>query len=200
LALRSKRPEAEALQDWVVEEVLPQIRALASYSSRRPQTRLQLQLINEADLHYKVVDFIRTFHPEAILVAGLGENQDTPEKRIDSFKKGYTRGQCDLLLLNRHAKYSGLALELKTPACNGVTSPDQRAFLQKMAGAGYRTLLSNNYDEICNEIRDYFRNIRVMCQCGKWLRPDHVNRHSISLCQVNGPPAVAGEDPAHQSQ
>ena len=180
-------PEAEAFQDWVVEEVLPQIRAQGSYNSRQPQTKLQIQLINESDLHYKVVEFIRTFHPEAILVAGLGENQDSLEKRIDSWKKGYTRGQCDLLVLNRHVKHIGLALEFKTPECTGVTSPDQKAFLQSLEDIGYKTLLSNNYDVICNEIRDYFRQIRVVCQCGKLLRPHNMDAHRLthSLAQVN---------------
>ncbi len=197
LVLRSKKPEAEAFQDWVVEDVLPQIRAQGSY--RRPQTKLQLHLINETDLHYKVVDFIRAFHPDAILVAGLGENQDTETKRLDSWKKGYTRGQCDILLLNKHAKYTGLAIELKTPACTGHVSPDQHAFLKRLADTGYKTLMSNNYDVICNEIRDYFRNTRIMChECGKWV----AGRHSHSLPFVNGEasPPNTGETSAQQGQ
>ena len=52
---------------------------------------------NETDLHYKVVDLIRKYYPDSILVAGLGENQDTDVKRLDSYKKGYTRGQPDLI-------------------------------------------------------------------------------------------------------
>ena len=31
---------------------------------------------------------MRRFYPDAIIIAGLGENQDTPEKRIHSWKKG----------------------------------------------------------------------------------------------------------------
>ena len=42
---------------------------------------------NETDLHYKIVDFIRKFYPDSILVAGLGENQDTEDERLDSFKR-----------------------------------------------------------------------------------------------------------------
>lgn len=47
---------------------------------------------NETDLHYKVVDMIRRFYPDTILVAGLGENQDTEDKRLDSYKTGYMKG------------------------------------------------------------------------------------------------------------
>ena len=42
---------------------------------------------NETDLHYKVVDMIRRFYPDSILAAGLGENQDTEDKRLDSYRK-----------------------------------------------------------------------------------------------------------------
>ncbi len=41
LILKSKKPEAEAFQDWVVETVLPEIRAKGSFQSRKPQTKLQ---------------------------------------------------------------------------------------------------------------------------------------------------------------
>ena len=47
---------------------------------------------NETDLHCKVVHLTRNYYPKALIVAGLGENQDTPSKRIDSWKKGYTKG------------------------------------------------------------------------------------------------------------
>ena len=137
--------------------------------------------MNEADLHYKVVNFIRTFHPDALLVAGLGENQDTDAKRIDSWRKGYTKGQCDLMMMNRSARWSGLAFEFKTPANTGRVSPEQRRFMDELAKAGFRVLISNSYDEICNEIRDYFRTTRVLCQeCGKWVRAAAWEGHALT--------------------
>ena len=47
---------------------------------------------NETDLHYKVVGMIRRFYPDSILIDGLGENQDTEDKRLDSYRKGYMKG------------------------------------------------------------------------------------------------------------
>ena len=47
---------------------------------------------NETDLHYKVVDLMRRYYPDTILVAGLGGNQDTEDKRLDSYKEGYIKG------------------------------------------------------------------------------------------------------------
>ena len=69
---------------------------------------------NETDLHYKIVVFTRKFYPDSILVAGLGENQDTEDKRLDSYKKGYVRGQPDLMVLNYHKDFEGLSIEFKS--------------------------------------------------------------------------------------
>jgi len=41
---------------------------------------------NEFDLYTKVVEYIRRFYPESIIVATLGENQDTSTKRINSLQ------------------------------------------------------------------------------------------------------------------
>jgi prophage antirepressor-like protein len=173
LILKSKKAEAENFQDWVVGTVLPAIRAQGSYQGKKP-TGQQLSLLNEFDLHAKVVDFIRKYHSEAIICAGLGENQVTEKMRIDSFRKGYQRGQPDLLLLNKHKKYTGFALELKSPTGWGVLSPDQQKYLERLREAGYLTLVSNEYDEIVIKVGEYFRDIRIYCtHCGRWMSRKH---------------------------
>ena len=175
LVMRSKKKEAEQFSDWVCGTVLPEIRAKGSYQTRKPQTKLQICLISEFDLHAKIIEFVRRFHPEANIVAGLGELQDSEEKRIESFRKGYTRGQCDILLLNKHKKYSGMAIELKSPTGWGVVSPDQKKFLERLEGAGYKTLISNDYDDVIMQIVEYFREVRSFCShCGRWF----ANKHS----------------------
>ena len=75
------------------------------------------------DLHYKVVDMIRRFYPDSILVAGHGENQDTEDKRLDSYKKGYMKGQPDPLVLNYH---KDLGVEFKSPTGNYRVSDAQK--------------------------------------------------------------------------
>ena len=60
------------------------------------ECRKVFKIENEFDLHTKVIDFIRRFFPYSMLVAGLGELQDTKSKRISSHKKGYQRGQPDI--------------------------------------------------------------------------------------------------------
>ena len=50
---RSKQPAAEGFQRWIYEEVMPSLRKDGNYNT---QTRnQQVQLINETDLHHKIV-------------------------------------------------------------------------------------------------------------------------------------------------
>ena len=133
----------------------------------KPQVK-QIQLLTEFDLHIKLVEFIRRFFPEAIIVAGLGEMQDSADKRIKCWKLGYTKSQCDLLVLNRHKKWLGLAIELKTPKGCGIVSPEQFQFMDRLKEAGFKTLLSNDHDLLIKEIVEYFRDVQTICsQCGK---------------------------------
>ena len=150
LVWHSKKPEALRFRGWVLEEVLPEIRKTGRYVRYE-----QMSLMNETDLHYKVVDFIRKHFPEAVVVAGLGELQDTEEKRITAKRKGYTKGQPDILILNKTRYYSGLALELKTPLGCGTTSAEQDVFLNALKKNRFETLLSYSYDETIVKIIEY---------------------------------------------
>ena len=150
LIMHSKKPEAMRFHRWVVEEVLPEIRRTGKYMREQ-----QMSLMNETDLHYKVVDFIRNFFPEAIIIAGLGELQDTDAKRMSSKRKGYTKGQPDILVLNRTRTRNGLAIELKTPLGIGTTSDEQQVSLDRLKKNKFETLLSHTYDEIVVKIIEY---------------------------------------------
>ena len=103
------------------------------------ECRKVFKIENEFDLHSKVVDFIRRFFPYSILVACLGELQDTKSKRISSYKKGYQRGQPDVLLLNKHKGYNGLCIEFKTPLGLGRVSDSQKNQLMPMRGTILRS-------------------------------------------------------------
>ena len=63
---------------------------------------LTFKIENETDLHVKVVYFLKKRYPHSIFTATLGENQDTCNKRIESYKKGYLRGSPDLIINNLH--------------------------------------------------------------------------------------------------
>ena len=114
LILKSKLPEAKKSKRWVTSEVLPSIRKYGHYRMFNNPNTLAFKIEDEYDLHTKVVQFIRIFYPET-LTAGLGENQDTKDKHIKSFKKGYMKGQPGLIIHNLHKHYNGLCIEFKTP-------------------------------------------------------------------------------------
>ena len=82
LVFKSDMPQAVRFREWIVEVVLPDIRQTGKYVMEQ-----QVLLMNENDLHYKVIHFIRNYWNEAVIVAGLGELQDTSAKRIESWEK-----------------------------------------------------------------------------------------------------------------
>ena len=153
LISRSHRPEAKAWMKWLYEEVVPSLRKTGTYSTHTRNQ--QVQLINESDLHYKIVEFIRKRYPDVPLIAGLGENQTTSELRIDSWRKGYTKGQPDLMLPIRSGRKCGLALELKSPGWHNEASEHQKAFLQKLEEQGWKIQVSNCYEDILFTVRDF---------------------------------------------
>ena len=84
-----------------------------------------ININNEKELHYKVVDYTKKYIKEAIIIPGLGEHQHNSNVSADAYFKGYTGGQPDILLLNYHTKYRGLAIEFKTPTGRGIISKNQ---------------------------------------------------------------------------
>ena len=159
LVFESKLPIAEAFQDWVFSDVLPTIRKTGSYELPEPKSLYgkQLKLLNETDLHYAVVRYIRRFHPNALIVAGLGEYQDTVQRRRDAYRKGYIGGQPDLIITNPMNGYNGFAIELKTPKGTGEIRSNQVTWLKLLHERGHRTLISNDYTDIVLQIDEYFR-------------------------------------------
>ena len=179
LVFSSKLEFAQRFRQWVFTTVLPSIRKYGQYKLFDSPWNKMIMIGNETDLHYKVVDLIRKYYPDSILVAGLGENQDTEDKRLDSYKKGYTRGQPDLLLLNYHKDYKGLGIEFKSPSNNYHVSEAQKEMKKKYRNNGYAFVLSNDHDRICKNIHDYMKGIRLPCKyCIKqFLNKDTLKMH-----------------------
>ena len=167
MILKSEKQEARVFKKWVTSELLPSIRSTGSYTI--PKTiKNQIILRTETDLHYKVIDFIRTNYPDVVVIPGLGENQITKDLRIDSYRKGYIGGQPDILVVSSHKTYNGLAIELKTPLGRGVLSNKQQDYLKNLTQNNYKTMVSDNYDMILIQLVNYFRDIRIHCQfCNK---------------------------------
>ena len=80
---------------------------------------LTFKIENETDVHVKVVSFLKKRYPHSIFTATLGENQDTCNKRIESYKKGYLRGSPDLIINNLHKITLDLQLSSNTQTVKG---------------------------------------------------------------------------------
>ena len=171
LVFGSKLEFAKKFRRWVFNTVLPSIRKYGQYKMFDSPWNKMIMIGNERDLHYKVFQLIRNFYPDSILVAGLGENQDTEEKRLDSYKKGYLRGTPDLMILNYHKDYRGLCIEFKSPTNNYEVSESQLKMKEKYCQNNYAFILSNDYDKISKLIHKYFAGVRIPCEyCTKAFR------------------------------
>ena len=78
LILSSKQPKAKEFKHWVTSKVLPSIRKCGYYDSKSKRLLIE----TENDLHCKVVDFMRNKYENALMIAGLGENQITKKIRL----------------------------------------------------------------------------------------------------------------------
>jgi len=159
LIFSSKLKAAKIFKRWVTSEVLPSIRKHGYYNPNMKMFKIQ----NEYDLHTKVVGYIRRFHPDLLITAGLGENQDSSSKRINSYKKGYMKGQPDLIINNYHKKYYGFCIEFKTPTGKGILSANQENLLDRYEDNGFKCVVSSDYDLIIKKLNAYCEDIRVLC-------------------------------------
>ena len=186
LIFGSKLESAKVFKRWVTSEVLPSIRKTGRYDYCMNHKydycmnhMLTFKIENETDLHVKVVSFLKKRYPHSLFTVTLGENQDTVHKRIDSFKKGYLLGSPDLIINNLHKHYTGFCIEFKNPNGKGILSPDQSMILLQYQNNGFKILVSNDYDQIIEQIIEYFRDVRIKCSyCPKrFIRPQSLRKH-----------------------
>ena len=166
LIFGSRLESAKVFKRWVTKDVLPSIRKTGRYDyciNHKYSNTLSFKIESETDLHVKVISFLKKRYPQSLFTVTLGENQDTVHKRINSFKKGYLRGSPDLIINNLHKHYTGFCIEFKSPKGNGVLSPDQSMILLQYQNNGFKTLVSNDYDHIIEQVIEYFRDVRVKC-------------------------------------
>ena len=183
LVLRSKLESAKEFKRWVTSQVLPSIRKTGRYDycmNHKYNNTLTFKIKNETDLHVKVVSFLKKRYPHSLFTVTLGENQDTVHKRIDSFKEGYLSGSPDLIINNLHKHYTGFAIEFKNPNGKGILSYDQSMMLRQYQNNGFKTLVSNDYDQIIEQIIEYFRDVRIKCSyCPRrFISPQSLRNHT----------------------
>lgn len=108
---------------------------------------------NENELHSAVISYIKEMNEKKyniVYSVGLGELQDTEEKRKEAWRKGYEGGTPDLIIMNKTNKYEGFVIEFKTPTGNGVLSDKQEYMINKYKQLNYKTMISSDYNYIIN--------------------------------------------------
>ena len=125
LILSSKLEIATTFKHWVTSQVLPSKRKYGQFRLFDNPNKNMFKIENETGFHCKVLQYMRRFYPAVIIMAGPGENQDTPGKLIQSWKKGYMKSQPDIVILNYNKSWKGFCLEFKSPTNNYKVSESQ---------------------------------------------------------------------------
>ena len=186
LVMKSKMAQAEKFQDWVYETILPSIRQTGQYNMKQLKCN-QFVMINEFDLHKKVVDYIKRFYPKALFNATLGElSNDTQQKRIKSKLLGYSKGVPDLFIYELNKKYNGLCFEFKTPNGTGIISEFQKEWNKDLSLRNYKCITTYDYDDAIKELNDYMFYRRIKCEfCNRKFKNDMtINNHHIFFHKI----------------
>ena len=123
LIFSSKLDKALEFQDYVFLLFYQAFVKLEPFNQKMRHN--QYLMLNERNLHEKVVDYIRKYYPDVLFNSTLGEMQDTSDKRLMSYKMGYTAGFSDLLIYEHSTYYNGLCLEFKSPSGFGFLSENK---------------------------------------------------------------------------
>jgi hypothetical protein len=190
-------------QRLVATPPAPQAQTVARrQEAARPQPlyRNQLCILNETDLHVAVVAEIRAQHPEAVLVAGIGELPETVERRRMAGKMGYQAGQPDLLILNNGSNFCGLALEFKHPGfeLEGAVNPVQTNYHRALEALGWKVLAVNSFAAALREVDAYMRaEVQIMCRCcrARWKGQAALDAHMERKRRKRGGVGVALAEP-----
>lgn len=76
LIMRSSKPEAERFQDWVTEEVIPQIRATGSYSIENPKKLIALALVEAQKILAEKDEQLAIMAPKADFFDAVASSKD----------------------------------------------------------------------------------------------------------------------------
>jgi len=100
---------------------------------------------------------------------------------------GYEAGSFDIIINNLHKKYNGFAIELKSPTGKGIVSDKQLTMQKKYEMNNFKTLISNDYNEIIFQIIEYMNETRIRCSfCSrKFLNSTSLKSHLTYFHKIN---------------
>ena len=69
-----------------------------------------------------------------------------------------------LIIHNNFPKhYTGFAIKFKNPNGTWILSYDQSEMLRQYQNNAFKTLVSDDYDYIIEQLIEYFRDVRIKC-------------------------------------
>ena len=100
---------------------------------------------------------------------------------------GYTSGMPDLIIYEHNQYNNGLCIEFKTPKGIGILSEKQRDINNRLSDRGFKTYISDNYDDIIIVINEYLSNRRFKCNnCRlKFHTPTTLKKHQRVIHRIN---------------
>ncbi len=130
LIFACKLDKARSFQQFILNK-LPILSTQKIIADTPRLFRNQFVIKNEMDVHTKVVSYIGKYYPDVMINASLGENQDTSDNRIMSYKAGYMNGSPALHIMEMNSQYNGFFIEFKSPTLKGIVSPHQKQKLER---------------------------------------------------------------------
>ena len=82
-------------------------------------------------------------------------------------------------LMSKSKRNESFRLKTNPLKGNGVLSPDQSMILLQYQNNGFKILVSNDYDQIIEQIIEYFRDVRLLCSyCPRrFISPQSLSNH-----------------------
>ena len=82
-------------------------------------------------------------------------------------------------LMSKSKRNDSFRLETDPLKGNGVLSPDQSMILLQYQNNGFKIFVSNDYDQIIEQIIEYFRDVRLLCSCcpRRFISPQSLSNH-----------------------
>ena len=112
--------------------------------------------MTEHSMQVKVVQYVRTFFPEVLILSIPNGAGTTAKNRLALYAEGLLPGVPDLFIAEAHNGFNGLWIEMKTDT--GVESPAQKRIRKQLENNNYLCYVARSEVTAINIIEDYLHN------------------------------------------
>lgn len=113
----------------------------------------------EHTLQVKVVQYVRTFYPEVMILSIPNGSGTTARNRLALYAEGLLPGVPDLFIPEARKGFHGLWIEMKTD--NGVESKAQKAVRNNLERNGYLCYVARSEQTAINIIEAYLEQEEI---------------------------------------